>query len=44
MVQGELLTVMNQETRWLTQYNIVKFFIEREHRNPSKYVDSERGL
>ena len=35
---------MDQETRWLTRYNEVKEFIEREHRNPSKYVDSERGL
>ena len=35
---------MDQETRWLTKYNEVKEFIEREHRNPSKYVDSERGL
>ena len=28
---------MDQETRWLTRYNEVKEFIEREHRNPSKY-------
>ena len=35
---------MDQETRWLTRYNEVKEFIEREHRNPSTYVDSERGL
>ena len=35
---------MDQEARWLTRYNEVKEFIEREHRNPSKYVDSERGL
>ena len=35
---------MDQETRWLTRYNEVKEFIDREHRNPSKYVDSERGL
>jgi len=27
---------MDQETRWLTRYNEVKDFIEREHRNPSK--------
>ena len=38
------LTFMDQETRWLTRYNEVKEFIEREHRNPSKYVDAERGL
>ena len=35
---------MTQDERWLTRYNEVKEFIEREHRNPSKYVDSERGL
>ncbi len=35
---------MDQETRWLTRYNEVKTFIETNHRNPSKYVDSERGL
>ena len=28
---------MDQETRWLTRYNEVREFIEREHRNPSKY-------
>ena len=35
---------MDQDTRWLTRYNEVKNFIETNHRNPSKYVDSERGL
>ena len=35
---------MDQETRWLTRYDEVKTFIEENHRNPSKYVDSERGL
>ena len=35
---------MDQETRWLTRYNEVKEFIEREHRNPSKYIPEERGL
>jgi hypothetical protein len=35
---------MTQDERWLAKYNEVKDFIEREHRNPSKYVDSERGL
>lgn len=35
---------MTQEERWLTRYNEVKTFIEENHRNPSKYVDSERGL
>ncbi len=28
---------MDQETRWLTRYNEVVAFIEREHRNPSKH-------
>lgn len=36
--------VMDQETRWLTKYNEVKEFIEREHRNPSKFIPEERGL
>ena len=34
---------MDQETRWLTRYNEVVAFIEREHRNPSKHDDEERG-
>ena len=28
---------MDQETRWMTRYNEVKEFIEREHRNPSRH-------
>ena len=36
--------VMDQEARWLTKYNEVKGFIEREHRNPSKFIPEERGL
>ena len=35
---------MDQETRWLTKYNEVKEFIEREHRNPSKFIPEERGM
>ena len=35
---------MDQETRWLTKYKEVVEFIEREHRNPSKYVDEERNM
>ena len=35
---------MTQEERWVIHYNEVKIFIETYHRNPSKYVDSERGL
>lgn len=32
---------MTQEERWLARYNEVKTFIEREHRNPSKYAPEE---
>lgn len=32
---------MTQEKRWLARYNEVKTFIEREHRNPSKYAPEE---
>ena len=28
---------MTQDERWLTKYNEVKEFIEREHRNPSRH-------
>ena len=35
---------MTPDERWLIRYNEVKTFIEENHRNPSKYVDSERGL
>ncbi len=35
---------MTQDERWLAKYNEVKTFIETNHRNPSKYDDSERGL
>lgn len=35
---------MDQETRWLTRYNEVKEFIEREHRNPSKYRQEEHDM
>ena len=35
---------MTQDDRWMIHYNEVKTFIETYHRNPSKYVDSERGL
>lgn len=35
---------MTQEERWLAKYNEVVKFIETNKRNPSKYVDSERGL
>lgn len=35
---------MTQEEKWLKNYKEVMEFMEREHRNPSKFVDSERGL
>ena len=35
---------MDQETRWLVKYNEVVAFIEREHRNPSKYNMEERNM
>jgi len=35
---------MDQETRWLNRYNEVKEFIEREHRNPSKYRLEEHDM
>ena len=34
---------MTQDERWLVRYNEVKEFIEREHRNPSKYRLEEHG-
>ncbi len=35
---------MDQETRWLTRYNEMVEFIEREHRNPSKYRLEEHDM
>ena len=35
---------MTQNERWLARYNEVKNFIEKEHRNPSKYVPEEMAL
>lgn len=35
---------MDQETRWLTRYNEVKDFIEREHRNPSRHRIEEHDM
>ena len=35
---------MTQDERWMIHYNEVKEFIETNKRNPTKYVDSERGL
>lgn len=33
---------MTQEERWLARYNEVKTFIEKNHRNPSKYYPEEK--
>ena len=33
---------MTQDERWNIRYQEVKAFIEREHRNPSKYRDEEK--
>ena len=35
---------MTQDERWNLRYQEVMDFIKDNHRNPSKYVDSERGL
>ena len=35
---------MTQDERWLTRYNEVKSFIEREQRNPSKYKLEEHDM
>ena len=34
---------MTQDERWLEKYKEVKGFIEKNHRNPSKHIDEERG-
>jgi len=35
---------MTQDERWLTRYNEVKGFIEREHRNPSRHRIEEHDM
>ncbi len=35
---------MTQEERWMKRYEDVVGFINANHRNPSKYDDTERGL
>ena len=35
---------MTQDERWITRYNEVKAFIEREHRNPSKHRIEEHDM
>ena len=33
---------MTQDERWLVRYNEVKSFIEKNHKDPSKYYDEEK--
>ena len=33
---------MTQDERWLARYQEVKSFIEKNHRNPSKYYPEEK--
>lgn len=35
---------MSQDERWMAKYNEVMDFMENNHRRPSKFIDSERGL
>ena len=35
---------MTHDERWLARYNEGVASIEREHRNPSKFIPEERGL
>ena len=35
---------MTQDEKWLKNYEEVVAFIKKNRRNPSKYVDEERGL
>lgn len=35
---------MTQEEKWQAKYDKVVAFIKANHRNPSKYIDEERGL
>lgn len=34
---------MTQDEKWQAKYKEVKDFIEKNHRNPSRYDDTERG-
>ena len=36
------LTLMTQDERWLVRYNEVMDFMEKNHRNPSKYLLEEK--
>jgi len=35
---------MTQDERWQLRYNEVNYFVETNHRNPSKYADEERNM
>lgn len=34
---------MTQDERWIARYQEIKYFIETNHRNPSKFIPEERG-
>ena len=36
--------LMTQDERWIAQWKEVVDFMKANHRRPSKFVDSERGL
>lgn len=36
--------IMTQEELWLSKYHDMMYFMETNHRNPSKYAPKERGL
>ena len=42
--QNLIIVKMTQDERWNIRYNEVKEFIEREHRNPSKYRLEEHDM
>lgn len=35
---------MTQNELWITKYNEIMGFMEKNHRRPSKFVDEERGM
>ena len=43
-MRGKTLKVMTQDEKWQVRYDEIVEFINKNHRNPSKYDDKERGL
>ena len=43
-MMSDVRSKMDQETRWMTRCEEVRTFIEREHRNPSKYRLEEHDM